>query len=408
MKAAWILTPAAGLALGALGLASQGWLPLAQKNWLPLAQNRLQPLQGGSPILAPSDASAPIDVEAWKAQLAEGDLDLREQAFERAVRAARQQPKLREALESWAGDSSVPELAWTCRLVLREAQQASAQPLAGAWSQGNQGNWNFGLPGALSNGGQLDLDELLGQMQDLHGNLDQLFEQLDQGQGVPTQPQAGGSSRAESFQLRSGPDGVECEVTKDVDGEQVKETYRAGSLQELLEQRPELRDRIHVQPLDGSAFGLGLRGGSMGGLGAGPSIRWLGPDSGAGRWDFVAPRTPARTDILGVLVEPVAPERAAQLGLAEGVGLVVQRVEPGTLADVLGVRRGHVLVEIDGRALKSRDDLTAALSARAADAELTLVLIDRWGERCSRAWKPEAAAAEPAPQPLVPRQSQRF
>lgn len=392
MKSVWILTPAAGLALSALGLAS-----------LSFAQNRLQPLQRGAPVLSPDESAQP-DLQSWKAQLSESDLDLREQAFERAVRAARQHPELRAELERWAGDSSVPDLAWTSRLVLREAQQATAQPFAGAWNQDN--------PWGLSGGTQLDLQGLLGQMEDLHGNLDHLFGQLDQGQGVPTQPQAGMSSRSESFQLRSGPDGVECEVTKDVDGEKVTETYRAASLEELLEQHPELRDQISMQPFGGHSLGLAFPGGAQGGLGnlggmGGPSFRWLGPNSGAGRWDYVAPRAPARTDILGVLVEPVPAERAQELGLEAGVGLTVQRVEPGTIADVLGVRRGHVLVELDGRALTNRDDISAALTARAADAELHLVLVDRWGERRTRSWKPEASP-EPIPAPVVPREAQRF
>src|SRR5688572_2779048 len=228
MNSKLILTPVAGLAIGALGLAAQAWLPLAQ--------DRLQPLLRGAPV-QPQPAQA-IDAESWKAQLAEQDLDLREQAFERAVRAARQQPQLREALERWAGDSRAPDLAWTSRLILREAQSAAARPFAGAWSSPNSA---WGLAGQP----QFDLQDLFGQMEDLNGNLDQLFQELEDGQGIPIQPQ-GGSSRSESLQLRSGPGGVECDVTTDVDGEKVTETFQADSLEQLLEQHPELRDKIQV------------------------------------------------------------------------------------------------------------------------------------------------------------------
>jgi hypothetical protein len=384
MKSILILTPAAGLALAALGLAAQAWIPLAQ--------DRLQPLRRDAPVLDPSaqdQDQSKLEVDGWKAQLAEKDLDLREQAFERAVRAARMQPELREALERWAADSSAPDLAWTSRLILREAQ-SSSQPFGGVWALPNS---QWGLSGRP----QFDLQGLFGQMEDLNGNLDQLFEQLDHGQGIPIQPQ-GGSSRSESFQLQTGPDGVECEVTREVDGEQVTETYRADSIEQLLEQHPELKDKIQVQGLGslGGNFGLGFPQGSMGGMSGGPQFRWLGPNSGAGRWDFSAPRSPQRTDILGVLVEPVPAERASALGLEEGLGLSVQRVEPGTIADVLGVRRGHVLIALDGKPLKTREDISTALGARAPEAELELELIDRWGERRTRTWKPEEApAAEP-------------
>jgi PDZ domain len=396
MKSTLILTPAAGLALAALGWAAQAWLPLGQIRLKPLQHDAPGLSQGGLPQGGPSQGgAAEIDPEAWKAQLADKDLDLREQAFERAVRAARQQPKLREALEGWARDASSPELAWTSRLLLRESQSA-ARPLAGA----------FGVPSSawgLAGAPQFDFDELFGQMQDLHGNLDQLFGQLEDDQGIPIQPQ-GGSNSSQSLQLRSGPDGVDCDVTTDVDGQKVTETYHAGSIQELLEQHPELKDKIQTDGLGGGAFSLGFPQ-AFPGTG---SFGWFGPGTSGGRWDVGAPRAPQRTDVLGVLVEPIPADHAADLGLEQGLGLTVQRVEPGTIADVLGVRRGHVLVAIDGHPLKSRDDISAALSARAADAPLSLELIDRWGVRLTRVWSPAEAPAHEEPVPLRPRDSQRF
>jgi hypothetical protein len=390
MKSILILTPVAGLALAALGWAAQAWLPLGQVHLKPL-QHTAPGVNHGSPALGAPE----IDAETWKTQLADKDLDLREQAFERAVRAARQQPKLREALEGWARDASSPELAWTSRLVLREAQSA-ARPFAGALGAPLQ---SWGPAGAA----QLDLEDLFGQMQALHGNLDQLFGQLDDGQGVPTQPQ-GGTNRSQSLQLRSGPDGVDCDVTTEVDGQNVTETYHAGSIQELLEQHPELKDKIQTDGLGGGAFDFGFPQG-FGGAG---NRGWFGPGIAGGRWDFGAPVAPQRTDVLGVRVEPVSADRATELGLEQGLGLSVQQVEPGTIADVLGVRRGHVLVAIDGHPLKTRDDISTALSARAADAPLSVELIDRHGVRTTRVWNPADAAPTPQPLPLRPRDSQRF
>ena len=76
MKSLLILTPVAGLALAALGWSAQAWLPFGQV--------RLQPLQHAAPGQnqgSPALGAAEIEPEAWKAQLADKDLDLREQAL---------------------------------------------------------------------------------------------------------------------------------------------------------------------------------------------------------------------------------------------------------------------------------------------------------------------------------------
>jgi S1-C subfamily serine protease len=48
------------------------------------------------------------------------------------------------------------------------------------------------------------------------------------------------------------------------------------------------------------------------------------------------------------------------------------------------------LLELNGIALRSADDLRRALAERPADADVKLVLIDRRGERRECVWKPSA------------------
>ena len=67
---------------------------------------------------------------------------------------------------------------------------------------------------------------------------------------------------------------------------------------------------------------------------------------------------------LGVQVQPMTPDLAQQLGMAEGSrGLAVTGVEPGSPAERAGVREGDVIVAVNGRAVKDAGELRSALSA---------------------------------------------
>jgi len=52
---------------------------------------------------------------------------------------------------------------------------------------------------------------------------------------------------------------------------------------------------------------------------------------------------------LGVEAQPLTPDLAAALGLAEPIGALVTRVTHGSPADKAGLKRGDVIVEIDGK-----------------------------------------------------------
>jgi S1-C subfamily serine protease len=62
---------------------------------------------------------------------------------------------------------------------------------------------------------------------------------------------------------------------------------------------------------------------------------------------------------------PVTPSSAAQLKLDSDRGMIAAEVLPSGLAAKAGIAKGDVLLTVDGTAVNSRADLTAALNAAA-------------------------------------------
>jgi Do/DeqQ family serine protease len=81
---------------------------------------------------------------------------------------------------------------------------------------------------------------------------------------------------------------------------------------------------------------------------------------------------------LGIGVEPLTPERAAQLNLPAGTqGLLVTNVDPMGAAADAGIRQGDVIVEINRQPVRSTVDVRSALER--AGGRPSLVLINRRG-----------------------------
>jgi len=340
------------LVLGGAAVASS-FQPLE-----PTAQGQLVRVQ-------PIPPAAPQDVEAWKQKLVDKDLDLREQSFDALVNAARRDGGLRSALEAWARDEAAGELAWSARLALRELG-----PRNDPW-QGMRGRRGVFFLDPLEQ--DFDFEELRRRM----------FEEFDRpfpgfgprtGAPLPQPPQGGSgmttSSESESLSLESGPDGVKCTISRTENGQTTTEEYSAKSIDELLEQHPQLRGKV--------GGGSAARGGVQQRQGWPLDVqREQGPD--------------VRTDILGVAIVPLTAEESSNLGIEPGVGLRIERVEPGTIAQQLGLQRGHVLLEMNGKTLRSRDDVSRELQARESSGPIEVIVIDRWGQRRTRSWKPTAS-----------------
>ncbi len=299
---------------------------------------------------APNEPQDLSDQAVWRQKLASKDLSARENDFDALVTRAAQSDAARANLETWSRDESALEFAWTCRLALREAKARAARvdPMRSMEDPFEQLRQRmFGShSGADPFGDFLLLDPFARGGQGL----------LDPFSSMPTgQDGSGIHAESEGFSMESGPDGVKVHVKKNVNGEMRDEEYSAKSIEELLAAHPELSSHI-------------------GGAGTGLQFGFQGLHAGG-----LAPGEP-RTDILGVTV-PAEPESGS-------TGLRIKSVVPGTLAAELGLKPGQVLVSINGRAIKTRDDISGALRDRTAAAALEVEVRDAEGKLTTKNWTP--------------------
>lgn len=327
-----------------------------------------------------------FDARGWEEKLGARDLDERERAFAGVVDAAVHDDAARETLRSWSRDASRPDLAWTARLALREVERRPGTQLR-----------------ALKQFGGGAMDDLRGRFDELEqrfGGLDSMFGDLqrDLDRMFSDPPPSGNGMQGrthvetESLRMEIGPDGVKVEVDEDVNGETKTRTYTAPSVEELLEQHPELKGRVQVGGVFGSGGGHGLRGFSFqpsAPFGGATPRTLVAPDDDD-RW--TAPAKPlgtpgkTRTDILGVLYTKPSAETRERRNLESDVGIEVERTEPGTIAAALGVQAGDVLVSLNGRPLKDREDVVGALKDRKAGEPVKLELVDAKGRRHTLTW----------------------
>lgn len=82
----------------------------------------------------------------------------------------------------------------------------------------------------------------------------------------------------------------------------------------------------------------------------------------------------------GITVQPLDPEEARRRGIGIDYGLLVERVEPGEPGDAAGVRRGDVIVEVNGMKVRTQDQAARAIFGLRVGDE-TEILVFRGGER---------------------------
>jgi hypothetical protein len=351
-----------------------------------------------APPIARQDAQ--FAASDWAQRLGASDLAARERAYGELSELARRSDAARDWVREQARGHG--ELAWTCRLLRRELDQSFGN-LHGFFAPQGGGAGGFGFQPFAFGGDpfatQSDLDALRERMQTMFDDLQQRYGAPPQAQPAqPAQPRQpwqlgqpaapalpGVQSSSRTLQLEQGPDGCKVTVEEDVDGNLEKRTYEASNLQELLDAHPELREKVGITIERPHAFPFaGRYDHDFGG--------WFQLYRGA-----LAPATSAlRTDILGVVVSAVADERASELGLDLGQGLLVQRTEPGTIASVLGIGAGDVLVEINGRRIHSRDDIGSALRERASGGELSVTWYEASGQKRTRTWREGEGAQKAA------------
>ena len=89
---------------------------------------------------------------------------------------------------------------------------------------------------------------------------------------------------------------------------------------------------------------------------------------------------------LGVSVSPITPEMASRLGTKIAQGLVVQNVDPDGRAADAGIQPGDVIESVNRQAVKTVEDLRAALQRTAGKP--VLLLINRQGSNIFVTVKP--------------------
>jgi hypothetical protein len=305
-----------------------------------------------------------FDARAWRERLGARDLDARERDYDQIVQRARRDPEARRALEEWSRDAGAPELAWTARLALREAGRPGAS---------DRGDAAWDLRQRFR-----DLDRRFGGLDSMFDDLQRDFDRMFQ---APPAPAPGARAQSRSYSMQVGPDGVKVEVQEDVDGQSKTRTYTGRTLDEILEAHPELRDTIQAGPqvdLFGARPGPGL------GLTPRDRLQGFDPFSGSAR-----PLQPGkvRTDVLGVLCTKPSDDERKRSSVDAGVGLKVERSEPGTIAAALGLQSGDILVTVNGRTIHEREDVAAALRERKAGEDVRVEVVDAKGQRHTLTWK---------------------
>jgi len=77
---------------------------------------------------------------------------------------------------------------------------------------------------------------------------------------------------------------------------------------------------------------------------------------------------------LGVSIQPVTSDMAANLGLKDARGLLVSSVAPGSSAERAGIKVGDVILTINGQAVDNGNVLRNRVAAAGPGAEMTLTL----------------------------------
>ena len=99
---------------------------------------------------------------------------------------------------------------------------------------------------------------------------------------------------------------------------------------------------------------------------------------------------------LGVVVQQVTQDIAAGLGLKEARGVIVSSVVPGSPAERAGLRRGDIILALNGEAVSDGNVLRNRVASTAPGTEVTLTIRREGKEEQLRATLGEHAVAEGA------------
>lgn len=322
-----------------------------------------------------------VDADRWQTRLASKDFEARELAFQDLVLRALKDRALFAAVQQWAiSDAEMPGLAWTARLALREMRHR-VQPVRVAWVPLNgapQGSMHQGLRSVevqpLTPGGERSLVEAT-SAESLRRIEVNPRTPLEATQHASLYAPRVVSPRAvrRNVQFHFQPEGVTVVMTELGPNGPRERRYAADSVQALVEEHPELR--LFVPGIEGFPKRAGSDAGER---------TWLRAEQ---------PREPSdATLVLGVKCTTIPLQLAEARLLGPGVGLLIERREPGTLAEELDLRRGDILVEVAGRPVCSPEEISRALAEREG-LSFEIKIIDRNGRERILSWMSSRAPA---------------
>jgi hypothetical protein len=327
-------------------------------------------------------------------------------------------PALRDA----AAQKDDAEVQWRARRLVRQLEGSA--PLASRGrGNGNDDQPNDRAPELESAPKVQRRTPVFGGVDDdMRQQFQSLFERLERDFGVDVprarffddsffrdlqeqmQPGAG-VSRGMSVQI--GPDGaVHVEVQQQNEkGEPETKVYDAPDMETFQREHP------GVLQQNGLSLSPFLRGGRLFGGDTMPGFRFE-----MGRPEVqVLPfgTTPPRDRAQGMEVAPVAPPAGRRLGigirpeipaelreyleLPEGTGLMVDSVQPDSLASALGLQRGDIVTRIGERTIGSPQDVQEALGAIEVGGDVAVTFVRKGKEQVATAKKAEASEPAAAP-----------
>lgn len=336
-----------------------------------------------------------VDTAAWAQRLTNADIDARESALDEVVAGARQDRNLRYALRTWAADLTQPELAWSARMALRDlSRKAKAVSMAWVPRMGHQGTGTIAILAPAQtpqqsapepDGNRLRTPPIQPAFP-FDGPLKvSLFapravEFPSSGNNVPP------SIRHVNVEVH--PEGVVMTVREIVRGRGSVRVYAAESLDQILSVHPALRTQIP-----------GLASLAEKSAAGGEALRWNRPErglqftseQGAGPLAHSEAPLQQHTLILGVQCVPLSKDEAERRLLGPGVGLLIERREPGSVAEAMGLMRGDILVELLGQPLCTPAEISRVLSENREKC-ITVKIVDMNGLERTRTWQPASTA----------------
>ncbi|MCR9248392.1 MAG: PDZ domain-containing protein [bacterium] len=372
--------------------------------------------------------------------------ELGAESYKRRVRAERALRDLGKAalpaLQKAAEATADPEVQWRSKRLVRQIERGGSSGKAGDVEAREPGRRQ--APAAP--GRRRGLPEARDQFEDIFRRMerdfgvdiprrrffaDDFFKDLDQQFRDLRDMQGRLQGMSQGMNMQVGPDGVRVEVMEqNEDGELEKKVYEAKDMESFQEQYPDVLKGNGLS-FDLSPFGLrSFQGSPWGALpfdeqnlpeswrpflqdrgnrrrALMPFVQ-IDPDAFDSQDDPFAPfQRPSRRNVpneaaappadgerLGVRIrDQIAPAVREFLGLEDGVGLMIEMVQDGTLGAALKLERGDIVTRIGGEAIGSAEDVRRALRAIPEGKDVKVEWIRR-GHRCEDSVKKRFTAPE--------------